>query len=235
MLDSCQRRRMKQSRPLRLLAVQAMNVVFDLGAVLIGWEPAKLLQAHFPERTPTPEAAGALARAFFHHEDWLNFDCGVRTVDEVATRTAHRLALPADRVEAMLLSIGEELQPIPESIDVLHRLAERRTQHGDVRLFYLSNMPAPYARALERRMPFFGLFDGGIFSGDVKLIKPNGDIYELLAWRHGLEAQETLFIDDTAGNVEAARAMGWRAIHCTSPIALGAQIDRYLQPFVSIV
>ncbi|MGI4779054.1 MAG: HAD family hydrolase [Janthinobacterium lividum] len=206
-----------------------MNVVFDLGAVLIGWEPAKLLQAHFPERTPTAETAGALSRAFFHHEDWLDFDCGIRTVDEVAARSAKRLSLPARRVEAMLSSIGEALQPIPESIEVLRELAARRTQHGDVRLFYLSNMPSPYARALERRLPLFELFDGGIFSGDVKLIKPHGEIYALLALRHGLEPQETLFIDDTVANVEAARAMGWQAIHCTSTKVLGAQIERFLQ------
>lgn len=207
-----------------------MNVVFDLGAVLIGWEPAKLLQARFPERTPTAEAAGALARAFFHHKDWLDFDCGIRTVDEVATRTAERLSLPEARVMEMLLSIGEELQPIPESIDVLQRLEARRVKHGDLRLFYLSNMPSPYARALERRMSFFGMFEGGVFSGDVKLIKPQGEIYELLAWRHDFQPQETLFIDDTAANVEAARALGWHAIHCTSTKGLGAQIERHLRP-----
>lgn len=206
-----------------------MNVVFDLGAVLIGWEPARLLQAHFPERAPTFETAGAFARAFFHHKDWLDFDCGIRTVDEVVARTSARLTLPTDRVRDLLVPLGETLQPIPESIELLMALAARREKQADVRLFYLSNMPQPYARALERRLPFFSSFDGGIFSADVKLTKPQGEIYELLAWRHGLAAEETLFIDDTAANVEAARAIGWHAIHCTQPRLLGAEVARYLR------
>jgi putative hydrolase of the HAD superfamily len=207
-----------------------MNVVFDLGAVLIGWEPATLLRMHFPERASTAEAAGALARAFFHHDDWLAFDCGIRTIDDVVARTSERLSLPRERLARMLTTLGDELQPIAESVEVLEKLHGRKAEQSGLRLFYLSNMPSPYARALERRMAFFGLFDGGIFSGDVKLIKPNSDIYQLLAWRHGLRAEQTLFIDDTAANVEAARALGWHAIHCTSPKTLGRQIGRYLSP-----
>ena len=203
-----------------------MNVVFDLGAVLVGWEPARLMQAHFPERATAPEAAGALARAFFHHQDWFDFDCGLRSIDEVVTRTSARLALPSDRVHALVAPLGERLEPIAENIALLATLRTRREAQGDLRLFYLSNMPVPYARALQRRLEFFEWFDGGIFSGDVKLIKPQGEIYEMLAWRHGLEPGETLFIDDSAANVEAARALGWRAIHCTAPSALAGQLER---------
>ena len=64
-----------------------MNIVFDLGAVVIGWEPARLLQTRFPERAPDPEAASGLARAFFHHPDWQDFDRGVRG-DEGISRDA---------------------------------------------------------------------------------------------------------------------------------------------------
>lgn len=173
-----------------------MNVVFDLGAVVVAWEPARLLQAHFPERAPTAEAAQALARAFFHHEDWLAFDCGLRSVDEVVSRTASRLVLPASTVHDMVAPLGERLDPIPDSVELLDELRTRRDSGEDIRLFYLSNMPVPYARALERRLPFFQWFDGGVFSGDVKRIKPNSEIYELLAWRHGFDPAQTLFIDD---------------------------------------
>lgn len=205
-----------------------MNVVFDLGAVLIAWEPARLMQAHFPERAPSPESAGALARAFFHHQDWFDFDCGIRSVDAVVAKTAARLSLPLDRVHALVAPLGDRLEPIAENIALLAALRARRDAGGDLRLFYLSNMPVPYARALERRFTFFDGFDGGIFSGDVKRIKPNSEIYEMLAWRHGLVPGETLFIDDSAANVEAARALGWQAIHCTTPSALTAQIERCL-------
>jgi len=133
----------------------------------------------------------------------------------------------------VVLLVTDPFEPVisdPESIELLDQLRARREGGEDVRLYYLSNMPVPYARALERRLPFFQWFDGGVFSGDVKLVKPNSEIYELLAWRHGFDPAQTLFIDDTAANVEAARALGWRAIHCTAPKALGAQVTRHLAP-----
>lgn len=207
-----------------------MNVVFDLGAVLIGWEPARLMQSHFPERAGTADAAGALARAFFQHQDWQDFDCGIRSTEDVVARSAARLSLPVDAVRRMVEPLGERLEPIAPAVEVLTALSARRRGGDDIRLFYLSNMPLPYARALERRMSFFRHFDGGVFSGDVKLVKPHGEIYALLAWRHGLEPEKTVFIDDTAANVEAARALGWHAIHCTQPTALRDQVARYVGP-----
>jgi putative hydrolase of the HAD superfamily len=205
-----------------------MNIVFDLGAVVIDWEPARLLQAHFPEHAPDTDAARVLARAFFHHPDWQDFDRGVRDVDDVVERTAARLSLPRDRLHDFVAPLGEHLMPIDASVDLLSTLRDRRSAGEAIRLHYLSNMPVPYARALERRFSFFQWFDGGIFSGDVKLIKPDGDIYEMLAWRHGLEPSRTLFIDDMPANVEAARAQGWHAIHCTSPTTLSTHVLRQL-------
>ena len=205
-----------------------MNVVFDLGAVLIGWEPQKLVRAHFPERAPTDEAAAQLARALFHHEDWLSFDGGLRSVEEVVTRSAQRLQLPHQQLHDLLVPLGERFQPIAETESLLRELHAHRAQQPALRLFYLSNMPQPYARALQRRMSFFECFDGGIFSGDVKRIKPHEEIYQLLAWQHALVPERTLFIDDTAANVEMARALGWHAIHCAAPAALPAQVWRRL-------
>lgn len=205
-----------------------MNVVFDLGAVLLGWEPARLVQAHFPQHAPTEAAATQLARALFHHEDWLSFDAGLRTLDEVVARGAQRLQLPPQQLRELLEPLGERLQPIPETEALLRELHAHRARQPGLRLFYLSNMPQPYARALERRLGFFECFDGGLFSADVKRIKPHEEIYQLLAWQHQLEAERTLFIDDTAANVEMARALGWGAIHCTAPAALPAQVWKRL-------
>lgn len=205
-----------------------MNVVFDLGAVLIDWEPARLVQAHFPDRAGDPASAAALARALFHHEDWLAFDSGLRSAADVVERSAARLGLPAGALRELIEPLGERLEPIPETVELLRGLRGRRDARGSPRLFYLSNMPAPYARALERRFDFFRWFDGGVFSGDAKRTKPDEEIYQLLAWRHGLVPAQTLFVDDSAANVEMARALGWRAIHCTSPAALPRELMRQL-------
>jgi putative hydrolase of the HAD superfamily len=205
-----------------------MNVVFDLGAVLLAWEPTRLVQTHLPEHAPTALAAAALGRALFHHDDWTSFDCGTRSLDDAIARMARRLSLPAAQLDAMLGTLGERLEPIAVTVALLEGLFARRDAGETLRLYYLSNMPPPYARAVERRHGFMRGFDGGVFSGDVKFIKPHREIYELLAVRHALDPQQTVFIDDSAANVEAARAFGWHAIHCTHPAALAAQLGRYL-------
>ncbi len=205
-----------------------MNIVFDLGAVLLTWEPLALVQSQFPHHAPTAEAAHALASDMFHHEDWLGFDRGTHSLDDAIGRMALRLSMSADQLGTALAPIGERLEPIAVTVELLDRLRARRDAGDDLRLYFLSNMPAPYARVLEQRHAFFRWFDGGIFSGDVQLIKPQREIYELLAARHRLAASDTVFIDDMPANVAAARAFGWHAIHCDMPSALPAQIEAYL-------
>lgn len=212
------------------MASPLLNVVFDLGAVLFTWQPVLLVQKHFPDHAPTAEAAQALARSIFAHEDWERFDGGHHEIDEVLQRVTARLGLPLEGLHGALGAepIGERLLPIEGTVDILASLRTRRDQAGDVRIYYLSNMPRSYARMLEARHPFFGWFDGGIFSGDVNLIKPAPEIYELLASRHGLVPSQTVFIDDMPANVEAARALGWHAIHFESP----GQLSRELAPLL---
>lgn len=205
-----------------------MNVVFDLGAVVFAWEPAKLLQTHLPEQAPDKATASALARAMFHHEDWIGFDRGTHTLDHALDGFAQRLSLPRLALSMLLGNLGERLAPIGTTVDLLRQLCERRDDGEDLRVFYLSNMPSQVARDLQRLHGFMTWFDGGVFSGDVKFVKPDREIYELLAVRHGLAAEDTVFIDDTAANVEMARAFGWQAIHCVDPAALPAQLARLL-------
>ncbi len=201
-----------------------MNIVFDLGAVLVAWEPVALIQTHLGPHAPTAEAAHALARDMFHHEDWLGFDRGTHPLDVAIGLMAKRLDLPADKLDALLAPMGERLAPIAVTVDLLDGLRQRRDAGEDLKLYYLSNMPVSYARALERRMSFLQWFDGGIFSGDVKLLKPQREIYALLAERFTLEPEATVFIDDSQANVDAALAFGWRAVHCEAPSALPLQL-----------
>ena len=211
-----------------------MNVVFDLGAVLFAWEPTRLVQAHLAPHAPTEAAAAAMGRALFHHDDWTSFDCGTRTLADSIARMSARLALPPEPLFAMLDGLGERLEPIGVTVEMLEQLIAHRDAGQPLRLYYLSNMPSPYARAIERRHAFMGRFDGGVFSGDVKFLKPEREIYEVLATRHALDPEQTVFIDDSAANVEAARAFGWHAIHCTSPAMLPSQLQRYLPVSVTL-
>jgi len=207
---------------------QSMNLVFDFGAVLIEWQPARLVASHFPELAATPEAAQQAARSIFGHADWHDFDRGVLSADGVAQRTAQRLALNLDEVRRLVFGIGERLIPIQDTMDLVAELAQRRDERGDVRLYYLSNMPAPYARTLEHKYAFLRWFDGGIFSGDVQRSKPDVAIYQLLQSRYALEPAQTLFVDDVQDNVDVACSLGWGGLRFVSALQLRSSLANLL-------
>ena len=202
-----------------------MNFVFDFGAVLFTWRPADLLAQSFPQQADTPETAAQLAHAMFAHADWNSFDQGTLAMDVLICRTSKRLGLDAQVLRELVAHIGERLQPIPETLALLEQLHALRSLQPDLRLYYLSNMPEPYARALERRHTFLQWFDGGIFSGDVLHIKPNPTIYQLLQSRYALDPAQTLFVDDLLANVLAAQAQGWHAIQFASAEQLETHIS----------
>lgn len=192
------------------------SIVFDFGAVLFDWRPDLMVSERFPEIAHTPQLAQSLARDIFHHDDWQSFDRGDVELPDVIARTALRLALPHAAMDTLMSGIGERLQPIPATVAMLTRLRQRREESGDVRLYFLSNMPAPFARTLERRHHFLHWFDGGIFSGDARLAKPDPAIYALLEKRYALNPSQTVFMDDLLANVAVAEARGWRGIHFAS-------------------
>lgn len=203
-------------------------MVFDFGAVLFTWQPGVLIKTHFPEHAVTPEKTLALAQAVFGHADWHNFDRGVLSAETVSQRTAARLGLHEPALLALVEGIAEHLRPIHDSVALLAELRDLRQQQPALRLYFLSNMPTPYARVLERKHAFLDWFDGGIFSGDVQRIKPEAEIYALLESRYVLEPSHTLFIDDLAANVACAEARGWRGIRFESAAQLRAELLRLL-------
>jgi putative hydrolase of the HAD superfamily len=198
-----------------------MNVVFDFGAVLFTWRPAEIVAQAFPLRAATPANAKQLAHAMFSHEDWHDYDRGLLEMDAVVERLSSRLDLNRDAVQTLALNIGESLRPIAETVAVLQSLQARRQAGDGVRgLYFLSNMPRPYARELEQKHAFLQQFDGGIFSGDVRLSKPNPAIYHLLQTRYQLPPESIVFIDDMHANVQAAQDLGWKGVHLTEPRSL---------------
>lgn len=202
-----------------------MNIVFDFGAVLFTWRPGTLLLETFPQHVRTPEEAAHLSHQVFGHADWHDFDRGLMDTDTVVARTAQRLNLPEQAFASLVHGIGERLTVMSDTLAVLTRLHQRRqARDGVTGLYYLSNMPVPYARYLEENHPFLQWFDGGIFSGDVSHIKPDAAIYQLLQSRYKLAPASTVFIDDLQHNVNAAKSLGWHGLHFTSAQQLQADL-----------
>jgi putative hydrolase of the HAD superfamily len=203
-----------------------LNVVFDFGAVLFAWQPRVLVREYFPDHVTTDDHAATVTQSIFGHPDWLAFDAGTVSMHATIERAQQRTGLPICQLRNLVNDIGTNLAPMPHAIAVLRGLRERRDAGQDIQLFYLSNMPEPYARTLEQKHDFINWFNDGIFSADVKLAKPDPAIYALCTQRFGLQGADTVFIDDSLHNIEAARAHGWRAVHLPVPEALEHDLHR---------
>jgi putative hydrolase of the HAD superfamily len=199
-----------------------MNIVFDFGAVLVNWRPHDVVRKHFPRMTNTAEAAAQLANSFFAHPDWQEFDAGRVTPQEISRLTAKRLTLDVKDVQRMVDAIEDHITPIASSVQVLEDLYAQKEAKG-YKIYFLSNMPAPYARGLERHT-FMRCFDGGIWSGDHGLIKPQPEIFHKLEAMYGLQGQQILFIDDHPANIAAAHSAGWQTLHLSDPSKLPEQL-----------
>jgi putative hydrolase of the HAD superfamily len=191
------------------LRIKAMKITFDLGGVLLRWRPHELLRSCLPERTQTPQAVRALEQQIFEGfgGDWAEFDRGKIEPAPLAERIAARTGLRVAEALRIIDAVPAELQPLPDSVALLNRL------HGLGReLYFLSNMPEPYAVHLEQTHAFMRLFRKGVFSARVQHVKPEPEIFARAQAAFGIVGEPALFIDDAAHNVRAARAMGWQAM-----------------------
>jgi putative hydrolase of the HAD superfamily len=200
-----------------------MKIVFDFAGVLFGWHPPSLIRRELPGRATDAASAAHWAGLIFqgYGGDWAEFDRGTVSPDLLTERIALRTGLPAAEVRRVVDGVPRELQPIDSTVALLQRLRDAgRT------LYFLSNMPAPYADLLEAQNPFVGWFRDGVFSARVRLIKPEPAIFELAAQRFAAAPGELLFFDDVAVNVDAARRSGWNAHHFTGAADCEAELRR---------
>ncbi|MBS0448161.1 MAG: HAD family phosphatase [Proteobacteria bacterium] len=182
-----------------------------------------MLAQWLPHHAPDAAAGQALALRFFegYGGDWSEFDRGTVERDDLASRIARRTGLTRDEALMVIDGVPAALTPIDGTVGLLRRLHD--AGHP---LYFLSNMPAPYASHLEAVHDFVGLFRAGVFSSRVQMLKPEPQIYAHALDHFGIAAADTIFIDDLERNVDAARAAGWRALHFTSPEACEAELIR---------
>ena len=138
--------------------------------------------------------------------DWGLFDQGLIGADEVIRRIAARTGWPQGDVEAVVRAVPDELLPIPGTVVLIRDL--RAAGHT---LHFLSNMPEPYADHLSAAYPLGEWFESGLFSGRVKQIKPNAEIFAMAERQFGAQPQDLLFIDDHPANIDAALSRDWQA------------------------
>jgi 2-haloacid dehalogenase len=195
------------------------SVLFDLGAVLVDWNPRYLYRPVFGG----DEAAMEHFLAEIVPPSWnLEIDRGKPLDEAIAERVrlhpghADLISMWRDRWEHMLRD------PIPGSVEVLADLRGRGH-----RLFALTNWSAETFPVARRRFEFLQWFEDIVVSGEVKLAKPDPQIFELAIRRCRLVPGKTAFIDDLPHNVEAGRKAGLHAIHFRDPQQLRADLKDF--------
>lgn len=174
------------------------DVVFDLGKVLIDWDPRHLLTAHVDDAS-----ADALVTTLDIDEAQRQLDLGVPVAD---VHDRWRAAHP-EHLELVDRYFGEWERTVAGAIDpVVGLLSEVRS--AGVGLYALSNFSAELFTRVRPRFRWLDWFDGLVISGAEGVIKPDPRIYRLLVDRYGLRPEWTVFIDDRPENVAGADAVG---------------------------
>jgi putative hydrolase of the HAD superfamily len=179
------------------------NVIFDLGGVVIEWNPERILEGYYAD----PQMRAIMKTALFLHPDWLQLDRGTLSEADLLVRAGGRTGRPPAELAGLLDAVRESLHAKPDTVALLEKLSAR-----GVPLYCLSNISSDIFAYLRGRHSFWEVFRGTVISGDLKMMKPEREIFEFLLHRYGLVAQETVFVDDNAPNVEAARALGIHAV-----------------------
>lgn len=175
------------------------NVIFDLGGVVIEWNPDRILADYYAE----PALRALMKTELFQHPDWLQLDRGTLPETELLVRAVARTGRPAAEIEGLFEAVRGSLHAKTDTVLLLRKLAAR-----GVPLYCLSNMSADIFQYLRARHSFWDVFRGIVISGEIRMMKPEPEIFHFLLQRYGLTAAQTVFIDDNAPNVEAARAVG---------------------------
>lgn len=186
-------------------------VVFDLGGVLIHWDPELLYRQLIPDPAERRWFLAEVCSPAWN----LDQDRGRSWAEGIALLSA-RFPEQAARIRAYR-ERWEEM--VPGAMEGTVALLERLHTRG-LPLYALTNFHAETLALCQARFGFFKCFQGLVVSGEEGLVKPEAAFYRRLLDRHGLVAERCLFIDDLPANIDTARTLGFRTHRFTTPEAL---------------
>lgn len=193
-------------------------VVFDLGGVLIDWNPRYFYRKLFNGN----EAAMEHFLATVCTPEWNEQQDAGRSFAQAVTLLKHQHPDKSELIEAWLTGYPEMLAgPIPGSVAILAELRKR-----GVPVYAITNWSAETFPVALERFDFLHWFRGILVSGEVKMLKPDPRIFRLLFERFAIDPARAVYVDDHQKNVEAATALGMRGVHFTHAAALRQEFER---------
>jgi 2-haloacid dehalogenase len=193
-------------------------IIFDLGGVLIDWNPSYVFDKMFEDEEQK--------KHFFENictSDWNEKQDAGRSLKEATEELVTKHPEWKAYIEAYYGRWEEMLGgPIHGTVEILKQLKEQEKY----KLYALTNWSAELFPIALERYDFLHWFDGRVVSGEEKMRKPFSEFYQLLLDRFGLNVEETLFIDDNTRNAKAAEAMGLKTIIFKSPFQLKEELAK---------
>lgn len=182
------------------------NIVFDIGNVLMSFQPMRAFQHIAHHETLCP--------LLFRSQLWLDYDRGTCTLDELRARCTDAFPQHRQSIMAMLENWPQILQPIQP----MTAFRQECKDHG-YGIYIISNLNEDSARFMQERYALFDGLDGAILSYQEHLLKPDPQMFSLLLTRYALRPETCLFLDDSPDNVNAACRIGMRAVRVDDPAA----------------
>jgi 2-haloacid dehalogenase len=185
------------------------TLVFDLGGVLIDWNPDYLYNKLIPDEKERKWFLSTICTPDWNEEQDAGRSLREATEHLVEKYPGHEAAIRAyyDRWTEMLGG------PIQETVEIFRELKLR----GRVKLYALTNWSAETFPVALEMYEFLHWFDGRLVSGEERTRKPFPEIYRLLIERFGIEPAKAIYVDDNIRNVLPARELGFIGIHFRTP------------------
>jgi 2-haloacid dehalogenase len=194
------------------------NIIFDLGGVLIDWNPEYVYLNEFGGDRKKMQAFFDEVCTF----DWNeNQDAGY----PLAQATEDRIALFPEYENLIRMYYGRWEEMLGEALDGTVELLKKLVDHPEYKVVALTNWSAETFPVALKRFEFLHWFEGIVVSGTEKTRKPFPEIYQTTLNRFDLAAEESLFIDDNARNVAAAAALGIQTIRFQNPEQLAKELQ----------
>jgi 2-haloacid dehalogenase len=194
------------------------TIIFDLGGVLIDWNPRYVYRNIFKTEDEM--------EWFLQHvttTEWNeNQDAGYplhQATDELVAKHPEWSEEIMAYYGRWIEMLGEALH---ETVEIFHELK----QTGNYKLYALTNWSAELFPHARERFEFLKWFDGIVVSGEEKMRKPSAEFYKLLFDRYHLDTANTIFIDDSLRNIKGAEAVGIRGIHFHNANQLKEELQR---------
>ncbi len=179
------------------------SIVFDLGRVLLKYEPKEYLLSKYSENI-----ANILYENIFNSAVWLDLDRGSISNEAAIEMISERIPEYSKEVYYLLNNWTDLLIPVDEMVNLLYDLKAR-----GYNIFLITNFHKDAFYKVFLRYEFFENFEKYVLSSEVYLLKPEIEIFELLCDYCAIDPAESLFIDDSYPNIEAAEKLGFKTVH----------------------